>query len=166
VRRAPSMLPREGRLERVALGPADKLVQLSLNLVTEDIRGGVWGWSEFVAVDGLAEERRTSSSSPHPSSKCGSVHSLRQIFRWGSDYELESLEADEAVAAEGDEPAEVPAAADDESGKYDPDRRAPSSSRTRSRPNALPSRHIAATTRLRFRQTHVTASPSVFGTRC
>jgi hypothetical protein len=44
------MLPREGRLERVSFGPSDKLVQLSLNLVTEDIRGGVWGWSEFVAV--------------------------------------------------------------------------------------------------------------------
>jgi hypothetical protein len=106
----------------------------------------------------------SSSSSPHPSSKCGSVHSLRQIFRWGSEYERESPAGDEDVAAEGDEPAEVPAAADDERGKYDPDGRAPSSSRTHSRRNALPSRHIAATTRLLFRQTHVTYSPSVFGT--
>jgi hypothetical protein len=149
---------------RVAFGTADLLDQLVLYLVTEHIRGSVWGWSEFVAVDGLGEaETTSSSSSPHPSSKCGCVHFLCQIFRWGSEYERGSREADEDVAAEGDEAAEVPAAADDERGKYDPDRRAPSSSRTRSRRNALPSRHIAATTRFRFRQTHVTASPSVFG---
>jgi hypothetical protein len=149
---------------RVALGPADKLVQLTLQLDTKDIRGSVWGWSEFVAVDGLEEERRTSSSSPHPSSKCGCVHSLCQIFRWASEYERGSREADEDVAAEGDKPAEVPAAADDERGKYDPDGRTPLSSGTRSRPNAMPSRHIAATTRLLLGLTHVTASPSVFGT--
>jgi hypothetical protein len=135
-----------------------------LNLVTEDIRGGVWGWSEFVAVDGLAEERRTSSSSPHPSSKCGSVHSLRRISRWASEYERGSLEADEDVATEGDKPAEVPAAADDERGKCDPDGKAPSSSRTRSRRNAPPGRRIVATTRLLLGQTNVTTSPSVFGT--
>jgi hypothetical protein len=118
--------------------------------------------SESVAVDGLGEEQATSSSSPHPSSKCGCVHSLCQIFRWGSEYERGSLEADEDVAAEDDEPAEVPAAADDESGKYGPDGRAPSSSRTRSRRNALPSRHIAATTGLLFGLTHGTDSPNVF----
>jgi hypothetical protein len=67
------------------------------------------------------------------------------------------------VATEGDEPAEVPTAADDERGKYDPDGRAPSSSRTRSRRNASPSRRMAATTGLLFGLTHVTASPSVLG---
>jgi hypothetical protein len=87
--------------------------------------------SESAAVDGLGEaETTSSSSSPHPSSKCGSVHSLRQIFRWGSEYERGSWEADKDAAAEGDEPTELPAAADDEGGKYDLDGRAPSSSRT------------------------------------
>jgi hypothetical protein len=74
----------------------------------------------------------TSSSSPHPSSECGCVHSLFQIFRWGSEHERRSVEAEKVAAAEGDKPAEVPAAADDERGKNDPDGRAPSSSRTRS----------------------------------
>jgi hypothetical protein len=119
--------------------------------------------SESAAVDGLGEEEATCSTPPHPSSECGCVHSLRQIFRWGSEYERGSLEADEDAVAEGDEPAEIHAAADDESGKYDPDGRAPSSSRTRSRRNALPSRHIAATMRLLLGLTHVTGSPSVFG---
>jgi hypothetical protein len=67
------------------------------------------------------------------------------------------------VATEGDEAAEVPAAADDERGKYDPDGRAPLSSGTRSRPNALPSRRMAAPTGLLSGLTHVTASPSVLG---
>jgi hypothetical protein len=119
--------------------------------------------SESAAVDGLGEEQAASSSSPHPSSKCGSVHSLRRISRWASEYERGSLEADEDAAVEGDEPAEIHAAADDERGKYDPDGRAPSSSRTRSRRNAPPGRRIAATTRLLLGLAHVTASPSVLG---
>jgi hypothetical protein len=114
-------------------------------------------------VDGLGEEEATCSTSPHPSSECGCVHSLCQIFRWGSEYERGLLEADEDAAAEGDEPAEVSAAADDERGKYGPDGRAPSSSRTHSRGNAVPGRHIAATTRFLFGLTHVTDSPIVFG---
>jgi hypothetical protein len=114
-------------------------------------------------VDALGEEQAAFPSSPHLSSKGGCVHSLCQIFRWGSEYDRRSLEADEDVAEEGDKLAEVPAAADDERGKHDPDGRAPSSSTTRSRRNALPSRRMAATTRLLSRLTQVTDSPSVFG---
>jgi hypothetical protein len=73
------------------------------------------------------------------------------------------VEAENVAAAEGDKPAEVPAAADDEGRKYDPDGRAPLSSRTCSRRNALPSRRMAATTGLLSGLTHVTASPSIFG---